>query len=101
MVHKIVVSTVIVEEMAMTLSELCQACSVENEYVIDLVTEGILDPTLGDIQTNLEFSEVDQWYFTGNSMKRVRMTLRLQRDLEVNLAGAALMLDMMEELGRL
>lgn len=101
MVQKIVVNTVIVEEMAMTLSELCQACSVENEYIIDLVTEGILDPTLEDIQTNLEFSEVDQWYFTGNSMKRVRMTLRLQRDLEVNLAGAALMLDMMEELGRL
>jgi chaperone modulatory protein CbpM len=37
------------------------------------------------------------WRFSGESMVRARSALRLQRDLGINMAGIALVLDLMEE----
>ena len=76
----------------MTLSELSRVCCVETDYLIKLVTEGILDP-FNDTQLA---EPPEQWSFTGDCIKRVRMSLRLQEDLELNLAGIALILDKLE-----
>jgi chaperone modulatory protein CbpM len=38
------------------------------------------------------------WRFSAGSLRRTRMTLYLQRDLGVNLAGAALALDLLERI---
>jgi len=75
-----------------TLSQLCHACGVESEQVVELVEEGVLEP----IGTNRS-----RWRFSGISLERARTALRLQRDLGVNVAGAALALDLIEELDRL
>ena len=75
-----------------TLSQLCHACGVESEEVVELVEEGVLEP----IGTNR-----NRWRFSGISLQRARRALRLQRDLGVNVAGAALVLDLIEELDRL
>jgi chaperone modulatory protein CbpM len=77
------------EEAAISLAELCSACSVHAEYIIALVDEGILEPECGD---------TGAWRFAGTSLKRTRMVIHLERDLGVNIAGAALVLDLMEEL---
>jgi chaperone modulatory protein CbpM len=60
--------------------------------VYELVEEGIIDP-LG--------REPSGWRFRWTSVRRVRCALRLEHDLGVNLAGAALALDLLEELTRL
>lgn len=79
----------IAEEVAeFTLDDLCRACSVNAEWLISLVDEGILDPVEPD-QT--------RWQFTGVHLRRARIVLRLQRDLSVNLAGAAVALELMDE----
>jgi chaperone modulatory protein CbpM len=39
--------------------------------------------------------------FDLSQVKRAKIALRLQRDLEVNLAGAAVVLDLLEEMERL
>lgn len=76
------------EESTLTLSELSRACTVHAEWIIELVDEGILEPAGGD---------VTHWRFSGSSLCRARTALHLQRDLGINLAGAALVLDLIEE----
>lgn len=85
-------SGLIVEETTLTLDEFCNACAVEREWILTLVDEGILEP-MGHEQT--------QWHFSGASLRRARTALRLERDLGVNPAGAALVLDLMEEIATL
>ena len=78
------------EDCLFTLDEMSNACSVRTEYIIELVDEGIVEPA--EMQC-----EQHQWSFTGKSLLRVRKARRLQHDLGINLAGIALVLDMLEE----
>jgi chaperone modulatory protein CbpM len=80
------------EDVELTLVELCRTCQLPAERVYELVDEGIIDP-LGP--------EPAGWRFRWTSVRRVRCVLRLERDLGVNLAGAALALDLLDELNRL
>jgi chaperone modulatory protein CbpM len=80
---------VLEDDLELTLAELCRACRVPAEHIIDLVDEGLVEP-LG--------STPARWRFRGICLRRVRCALRLQRDLGVNIAGAALALDLLEEL---
>ena len=80
------------EDMELTLAELCQACRVPAEQIVELVGEGIVEP-VGHGERH--------WRFSAISVQRVRCALRLQHDLGVNIAGAALALDLLEELARL
>ncbi len=77
------------EEILLSTSDLCRACAVHAEWIVELVEEGILEPEGHDPVT---------WQFRGPSLRRVQVVLRLQHDLGVNLAGAALVLDLMDEL---
>ena len=82
------------EDCLFTLDEMSYACSVRTEYIIELVDEGIVEPT--ELQR-----EQQQWSFTGKNLLRARKARRLQHDLDINLAGAALVLDMLEEIEQL
>jgi len=42
--------------------------------------------------------EPHRWRFTGTHLRRATVAIRLQRDLGVNLAGAALALQLLDEL---
>ncbi len=87
------------EETLITLDELCRHCTVETEEVVTLVREGILDPA----DDTLDWQRAGRWQFHISSVRRVRTAVRLQRDLGVNLPGAALaleLLDRIEELQR-
>ena len=83
---------VVEDEMQFSVVELCRVCAVRREVVIELVHQGILEPTGA--------SEHD-WKFPGVSLRRTRIAVHLQRDLGVNTAGAALALQLMEEIERL
>ena len=80
------------DEQLFTLADLCQSCGVPAEVIANMVEFGIIEPR-GDIVT--------KWQFTGGCLWRVTTVVRLQRDLEVNLAGAALALDLLEEVREL
>ena len=82
------------EDCLFSLDEISHACSVRTEYIIELVDEGVVEPTEHQC-------EQQQWAFTGKSLIRARKARRLQQDLGINLAGAAVVLDMMEEIERL
>ena len=80
------------EDEEISLDQLCHACAQHTETVVAMVEEGILKPVAAD---------ATHWRFTVTSIRRVRTAVRLQRDLEVNLAGAALALQLMDRIERL
>ena len=77
------------EQTELTLADLCRACAADSALLIELVDEGVLSPSGNAPQ---------QWRFTGVQMHRARTALTLQRDLGVNLQGAALAVELLEEL---
>ena len=80
----------IVEECKpLTLVELCQICDSSVEQVAEIVEEGIVEP---------EGADSNSWLFHGVSVGRVRFVLRMERDLGVNTAGSALVMELLEEL---
>jgi len=79
------------ESVELTLSELCRACELPAEEIITLVEEGVIEPRGGRTQ----------WRFSGICVRRVRKVYTLERDLGVNLAGAALAVELLEEIERL
>lgn len=83
-------SAIILEEQTdLSISDVCQACAVQVETIVELVDEGVLSP-MG--------REPHRWRFTGTHLRRATVAIRLQRDLGVNLAGAALALQLLDEL---
>jgi chaperone modulatory protein CbpM len=80
---------VVDETTEITVTELCEVCSVEHTLIEQLVEEGILDPVGGQ-------PEELRFYYT--SVWRTRTVMRLQHDLGVNLAGAALALELLERI---
>ena len=83
---------VIDETAEITIIELCRSCAVDAELVEAMIEEGILEP-IGKRGAD--------WCFSYISVKRTRTVVRLQRDLGVNLAGAALAIELLERLERL
>jgi chaperone modulatory protein CbpM len=89
MTTKILTGVLLDEQAELSLHDLCHACSTSTEWVIELVDEGVLEP--------IRHKEA-QWRFSGPSLLRARAAMRMQQDLEINLAGIALALDLMEEI---
>jgi chaperone modulatory protein CbpM len=80
------------DSVELSLAELCAACRVSEQLVIDIVAEGIVEPLGG---------ERGQWRFSGVAVTRIQRVIRLQREFDVNLPGAALALELLEEIERL
>ncbi|ABM37529.1 chaperone modulator CbpM [Polaromonas naphthalenivorans] len=77
------------EQTGLSLDDLCRACAAQADRIIELVNEGVLAPA---------GNAPDDWRFTGLQLQRARVALRLEADLGVNLAGAALALELLDEL---
>ncbi len=88
----IVTGLVLDEGVKLSLAELCETCKINAELVIEMVEEGVIEP---------EGVSPASWLFDALALKRLQTALHLQRDLRINLAGAALVLDLLEELEEL
>ena len=80
------------EQVTFTLHEFCNACGVRRQLIVEMVQEGVIEPAR---ETGSE------WQFHGHALVRAQRALRLVRDLDVNWAGAALALDLLDEIERL
>jgi chaperone modulatory protein CbpM len=72
----------------LSLSELTMFCDTNAEWVVTLVEHGVVAPI-----TNA----APEWEFTPAHIARARKAARLMRDLGLNVAGVALVLDLIEE----
>jgi chaperone modulatory protein CbpM len=82
-------STIVEEDVHLTLIELCRACRAQEEQVRVWVVEGVLTP-IGEAP--------QEWRFAGNSLRRARLAVTLTRELEINAPGVAFALDLMDEI---
>jgi len=80
------------ETLELSLSDMCRACGVHAEFVIELVNEGVLAPRGRSLRS---------WRFSGPQLGRAQAAARLQRDLDLNLAGIGLALDLLDEIDAL
>jgi chaperone modulatory protein CbpM len=80
------------EEFSLSLAELCRSADLHAEQIVAMVEEGLLEPVGKDPHT---------WRFSGTAVRRVHIAIHLQRDLQVNLSGAALALELLDEIREL
>jgi len=88
-------NAVLVEDNdCISLVKICRHCSLPAESIINMVERGMIDP----LNPAKSYS---QWQFPRTSLLRIQTALRLQRDLELNLAGTVLALELLDEIKQL
>jgi chaperone modulatory protein CbpM len=92
MTRQVISGTLLDERVVYSLEEVCQVCGSRTEWVVELVDEGILEPT-GNRRRD--------WCFPGSSVHVAMKARRLQQDLGLNLSGVALVLDLLDEIEKL
>jgi chaperone modulatory protein CbpM len=75
-----------------SLSEVCERCGLHAELIAEMVEYGIIAP--------IESAQ-PRWQFTATALLRLHRAQRLQRDLELNLPGLALSLELLDEVASL
>lgn len=88
---RILIGYLLDETVSLSLAEMSGACRVREERIVELVEEGIIEPV----------AEQREWHFPATQLQRAHRAIRLQQDLEINLAGVAVVLDLLEELEEL
>ena len=91
-IRSLIQGAIVENELHLTLQELCRASQAPVEQVHIWVVEGVLEP-IGTIP--------QEWRFTGSSLRRARVAVRLTRDLDINASGIALALDLLDEISAL
>ena len=92
MADREVIVGIALEGACLTLEQLASACSVESEWIVQRVDEGLL-PSAGRSRT--------EWRFSSGELLRVRRMRQIERDFEAAPELAALVADMLEELDAL
>lgn len=80
---------IIDETVTLTFKEFCEICSVKEEYIIEMVHLGVLEPV---------GKHISHWQFTLFQLQRFKKAQRLQADLELNMEGVALSLELLDQL---
>ncbi len=89
---RILEGTPLDESTWIAIGDFCAWLRVDVEWVESLVEAGVIEPRGAAPET---------WSFPVRDLVRVRAAARLVHDLDVNLAGAAVILDLVEERRRL
>jgi chaperone modulatory protein CbpM len=84
--------SIVEHDVHMTIVELAQATQTPEDLIMAWVSEGVLSPA---------GASPEDWRFSGNSLQRAKTAARLMHDLELNLPGVALALNLLEELDQL
>lgn len=79
-------------DIHITLQEVCSNTGLSRETVIDIVDHGIVEP---------QGEAPEQWLFDDQCLGIVQRARRLQRDLELNWQGIALVIELLEQRDRL
>jgi chaperone modulatory protein CbpM len=83
-----IIGEIVDETSRYGLKEVCEVCGVHAECVVEMVEAGVIEPH-GD--------QPSTWRFSALTVMRSRKALRLQRDLEINIPGIAVTLDLLDE----
>lgn len=90
--HEIMIIANYSQDSWLTLDELCEICNLSSDTIQEIIAYEIIHPK--------QVSQGKQ-VFSVADLQRVKTALRIQRDLGVNLAGVALVLDLLDEMEEL
>jgi chaperone modulatory protein CbpM len=77
----------------LSMSEICRCCGVHAEVIIEMVEYGVVEPARVDADR--------RWLFADQTLARLNRAQRLRRDLQLDLPGLALSLDLLDEIDAL
>ena len=80
---------VLSEEHKLTLNDICESCGLSESKVRTYIEESVVE-VRGD--------DVKLWRFSEVNMVRIQKACRLEQDLRLNPAGAALALELMSQI---
>ncbi|MFM0209500.1 chaperone modulator CbpM [Paraburkholderia sediminicola] len=81
---------IVEEQVEFTLLELCRVSGASEVQLVEWIEQGAIEPKC--------VSEHDGPHFDGVSLRRARKARHLAQDLEINAAGIALALDLLDEI---
>ncbi len=84
--------SIVENELHMTIVELSHASRTPEEMIMSWVSEGVLSPS---------GSTPQDWRFSGDSLRRAKTAAHLTHDLELNVPGVALALELLDEIAKL
>ncbi|ABP33940.1 chaperone modulator CbpM [Polynucleobacter asymbioticus] len=84
--------SIVENEVHMSIVELSHASRTPQELIMSWVTEGVLSP---------QGTSPEDWRFSGDSLRRAKTAAHLTHDLELNVPGVALALELLDEITRL
>ncbi|MGQ0579429.1 MAG: chaperone modulator CbpM [Betaproteobacteria bacterium] len=87
-----ILTGVVLDEVALTVEDLARACAVEPRWIVERVEAGVLG------SASLQAVECR---FLSADLARARRLVALERDFDANQELAALVVDLIEEVGRL
>ena len=85
-------ASIVENEVHMSIVELSHAARTPQELIMSWVSEGVLSPV---------GSSPEDWRFSGDSLRRAKTAAHLTHDLELNVPGVALALDLLDEIAQL
>ena len=88
----VLTGVVVEQQTTLTIDDMSRICKIQRHRIVTLVNEGILDPT---------GPKPAQWHFPVSSLQRAKRALRIKQGLEINMAGVAVVLDLLDEIDKL
>jgi chaperone modulatory protein CbpM len=76
----------------LSLTEICQVCHISADYIHELIDYEVIHP---------QGESPEKWLFDLMQLQRVKQARRLSHDLEVNMPGVAIVMDLLDEAQRL
>ena len=90
--HEIIAGILMNENTTFSVVEVCQHCHLSEDVLMEWIANGLFGEQYHtNILTQFDYQMVD----------RVRTAHRLQHDLEVNLQGVILALELMDEMAKM
>ena len=80
------------QEQELSIDELVEYLHLKSDFMQELIDYGIVQP---------HGENTNEWMFDALAIKRIQQAKRLHRDLEINLAGVATILDLLDEIHEL
>ncbi len=86
---KIIAGVIVEKSQSLTLEEFCRATHTQPDLILQMIEYQLIQPE-GETPSNFRFDSV--------SLRRGRIAASFYHDLEVNMAGIALALDLLEKI---
>ena len=87
--QQFIITVEVDQDTYFSLEDLAVACGTASAWLQELVAYGVLEPQRGTTPAT--------WQFDLNQLRRARRATRLYHDLEVNYAGIALVLELLDQ----